>query len=131
MPATVVVAAGASKPTLRNVQANTPGEVSETRNQSPRVATVAEPPGGVRVPGGVTMTEVLFVVDEAAGRAEPTVYPSAVPTEVTLRSRPVLASMVPASSMLLAFASEVIWSCRFLPCAAVRARVVDVLFVLS
>jgi hypothetical protein len=55
-PLLVVVAYDTSKPTFRNVQAYTPGEVSETRNQSPRVAAVAEPPGGVIVPGVVTIT---------------------------------------------------------------------------
>jgi hypothetical protein len=56
MPGTVVEAEGASKPTFRKVHAKTPGEVSDTKNQSPRVATVGEPPGGVIVPGVVTIT---------------------------------------------------------------------------
>jgi hypothetical protein len=56
IPALVVVAGEMSAPTFKNSQAYTPGEVSETRNQSPLVTTVEEPPGGVMVPGVVAMT---------------------------------------------------------------------------
>jgi hypothetical protein len=73
IPGTVVEAAGASKPTFRNVHVNVPGEVSDTRNQSPRVAAVRGPPGGVIDPGVVTITYVLFVVELAAGSVAPTV----------------------------------------------------------
>jgi hypothetical protein len=57
IPATVVDAGRVpSKPTFRNCQEYTPGEVSEARNQSPLVTTVEEPPGGVIVPAVVAIT---------------------------------------------------------------------------
>jgi hypothetical protein len=40
---------------LRKVHLYTPGEISEDRNQSPRLANTGVPPGGVIVPGVVTI----------------------------------------------------------------------------
>jgi hypothetical protein len=60
---------------------------------------VETPPGGVKVPGVVTITYVLTVVTEAAGRSTPTVYPAVTPTDVIEATKPVLASIVPANSM--------------------------------
>ena len=64
---------------------------------------------------------------DAFGRTDPTVYPAADPTLVTERTKPVVASIVPANSMPGDTNRVVIWSCKHLPAQAVRARVSEVL----